>query len=116
MMKVRVENVTRGVTLAESAQVADNVFTRFLGLQGRARLEEGHGMVIRPCSGIHTMFMRFPIDVIYVDREDRVVHIERAIAPWRVGRVLRASRYVVELPAGTVARSGTQLGDQIALR
>ena len=115
-MKVRVENVTRGTTLAEVAQVADNLLTRFIGLQGRARLEEGHGLVIRPCSGIHTMFMRFPIDVIYVNRDDRVVHLERAIVPWRVGRVMREARYVVELPAGTIARSGTQLGDQIALR
>jgi uncharacterized membrane protein (UPF0127 family) len=115
-MMVRVENVTRGAVLAHNAQVADNIVTRFLGLQGRARLDEGHGMVIRPCSGIHTMFMRFPIDVLYVNKEDRVVHVEAAIPPWRVGRVMRVSHYVVELPAGTAARTGTQVGDQIALR
>ncbi len=115
-MMVRVENITRGTVLAHSAQVADNIVTRFLGLQGRAKLDEGHGMVIRPCSGIHTMFMRFPIDVLYVNKEDRVVHVEAAIPPWRVGRVMRASRYVVELPAGTAARTGTRVGDQVALR
>lgn len=115
-MVVRVENLTRGTTLAEVALVADNFLTRFVGLLGHAGLAEGKGLVIRPCSGVHMMFMRFPIDVVYVTKENRVVRVDAAMRPWQVGRVVRGSRYVVELPVGTISRSGTRVGDQIVLR
>ena len=110
-----IKNQTRGVVLAEKAEMADNIISRFFGLMGRATLPEGEGVVIAPCSGVHTMFMRFPIDVIYVNSEGKVVRIDEAMRPWRLGRIVRGSHYVVELPAGTAARLGTQVDDEIAL-
>jgi uncharacterized protein len=108
-----VENVTRGVPVADHGRVANNPWTRLKGLIGVKELAPGFGLVIRPCNGVHCMFMSIPIDVLYVDKEDRVVALDEAMQPWAVGRIYRASRYVIELPAGTIAATGTQPGDQL---
>lgn len=112
-----VENVTRGVVVAEDAEIADSLWSRFRGLMMRspASFGPGTGLLIDPCSSIHMFFMRFPIDVLYVDRNDRVVRVQRGIKPWRVGPLhTKGARYVVELPAGTIDKTGTQVGDHIS--
>jgi hypothetical protein len=83
------------------------------GLIGVRHLEDGDGMAIIPSNGVHCMFMSIPIDVIYVDREDRVVDVDANMKPWAIGRPRRAARYVIELPAGMAGRTGTQAGDQL---
>lgn len=110
---MRVENQTRGVVLVERGRVADNFWTRFRGLIGVRNLPPGDGLAIVPCNDVHCMFMSIPIDVVYVDRADRVVALDREMKPWAVGRPHRGARYVLELPAGTIARSGTLVGDQL---
>ena len=78
----------------------------------RESLPPGAGLVIDPCKSIHMFFMRFPIDVLYLDREDRVVRIQEGLKPWRVGPLhTKGARYVIELPEGTIGRTGTQVGD-----
>lgn len=82
----------------------------------RSNLPPGTGLVIDPCSSIHTFWMRFPIDVLYVDREGMVLRADRAMKPWRVGPLLvRHGRYVIELPAGTIEQSQTAQGDRVIL-
>jgi uncharacterized membrane protein (UPF0127 family) len=77
---------------------------------------DGQAMVIDPCTSIHMFFMRIPLDVLYVDREDRVVRVQEHIRPWRVGPLYtRGARYVIELPSGAIAASGTQVGDHLVL-
>lgn len=77
---------------------------------------EGQALVIDPCTSIHMFFMRFPIDVLYLDREDRVLRAQKRIKPWRVGPLYtRGARYVIELPVGAIESSGTQIGDRILL-
>ena len=83
---------------------------------GSRPLATGEGLLVVPCKSIHTHFMRFTIDVLYVNAAQEVVGIDRELAPWRVGRLRRQARFVIELPAGTVAASGTQLGDQLQIR
>ena len=85
------------------------------GLDGRRRLGEGEGLVLEPANGIHMFFMRFAIDAVFVDREWTVLHICPSIKPWRVSRVVRKSRRVIEMPAGQCAQTGTQVGDTLAL-
>jgi hypothetical protein len=76
----------------------------------------GQALVIDPCTSIHMFFMRFPIDVLYVDRENRVVRVQARIKPWRVGPLYtRGARFVIELPAGAIEASGTQVGDHLVL-
>lgn len=112
---VIVENLTRGQTLVHNGQVADNHWTRLKGLLGRSGLAPGEGLLLVPCNSIHMFFMRFPVDVLYVDRTLKVVGLHHTLKPWRVGQFNRRAHFVIELPAGTLAATGTQLGDQLAV-
>lgn len=111
MRRVRVTNRTRGEVLADSAELADNYWTRFMGLMGRRELPAGSGLVLKPGGGIHMWFMRIPLDVIHVDKADRVTHVLRGIKPWRFGPLFVGGKVAIELPVGAAA--GTQVGDQI---
>jgi uncharacterized protein len=109
-----VRNETRNTILAESADVADTAGKRRRGLLGRDSLPEGQALWIVPCEAIHTFWMRFPIDVVYLDRRKRVRKTCRAIMPWRLSMCLFAHS-VLELPAGMVERSATRPGDQLTM-
>ncbi len=113
---VELRNLTRDTVLAARCRVADSYLPRLIGLMGAQSLPPDEGLLILPCSSIHTHFMRFPIDVIYVNREDIVIALDEHMAPWRFGRIRRGSRYVVELPAGAVAATGTEVGEVLAVR
>jgi uncharacterized membrane protein (UPF0127 family) len=80
-------------------------------------LADDHGLLIEPCSSIHMFFMRIPLDVLYVDKEDRVVRAQEGIRPWRIGPVYtKRAHYVIELPEGTIERSQTHVGDQLSVQ
>jgi uncharacterized protein len=111
----RVANETRGTVLAECSGKVDTPISRGLGLMGKKGLPDGGGLIIEPCNGVVCFFMRFPIDVVFLDKEDQVVHLVEDIRPWRVSKIVRASKRVVELPTGTIARTDTQPGDTIAI-
>jgi uncharacterized membrane protein (UPF0127 family) len=113
MHMLRVLNDTREAVLVYRGRVANNVWTRFKGLIGVRDLPQGDGLAIIPCSGVHCMFMSIPIDVVYVSREHRVAALDPDMKPWAVGRMRGGVHYVIELPAGTIARTGTQVGDQL---
>ena len=113
MDPIRVTNTTRGQTIVSSGRVADNEWTRMRGLVGAKPLEQGEGLLIVPCSSIHTHFMSFPIDILHVNKSRQVVAIDDSMAPWRFGKLRRGVRFVVELPAGTARATGTQVGDQL---
>jgi hypothetical protein len=113
--QVRVINVTRNALLAERADLADSFLARVRGLLGRSTLATGEGLVVRPCNAVHTLGMAFPIDVVHLDVDSRVLRIVANLRPWRLGSVVRGSRVVVELPAGTVTAAGTRPGDVIEL-
>lgn len=110
--KVFVRNETRGSIVAEVADLANTSATRRKGLLGRDALPEGHALWILPCESVHTCFMKFPIDVVYLDRKHRVRKVARAVPPWRLSMCLLAHS-VLEMPSGTVARTNTQAGDQL---
>ena len=109
-----VQNETRHSVLAELADVADTSAKRRKGLLGRDSLPTGHGLWIVPCESVHTCGMRFPIDVLYLDRKKRVRKLRRAMPPWRLSLCLSAHS-VLELPAGTIEQTKTQPGDQLVL-
>ena len=94
--------------------VADTALARMKGLLGRAGLEPGEGLLLRPAASIHTAFMRFPIDVVFLDSELRVLHIVPGLPPWRVaGR--RGARAVLEVATGECARRQIEPGDRLFL-
>jgi uncharacterized membrane protein (UPF0127 family) len=109
---LRVINLTRGSELASALEVADSAAKRNTGLLGRDRLATGEGIWIRPCEAVHTFWMRFPIDLVYLDRKRRIRKLVSALPAWRLSGCLRAHS-VLELPSGTIRATQTQLGDTL---
>ena len=103
-----------GTIVCERCTVADNPLARLRGLLGRDGLEPGEGLLLRPASAVHTYFMRFPIDVVFLDRALVVVEISDSVDPWQA-RSRRGSKAVLELPAGESSRRGLAVGDQLTL-
>ncbi len=111
-------NQTRQVYLATELAVAETHWTRLRGLLGTSAGDFGNGwgLWIRPCHGIHTLAMRFPIDVVYLNRAGQVVHLEHNVQPWRFSPVRMQAASVLELPSHTVAGTETALGDHIEIK
>jgi uncharacterized membrane protein (UPF0127 family) len=111
-MKIAELKKTGGELVCARCEIADRPWTRLRGLLGRSGLEAGQGMLFRPAGSIHTMFMRFPLDVLFCDRDLVVVGVERNLRPWRTAR-RRGAKVVVELAAGAAA--GVEPGDRLFL-
>ena len=109
-----VRNHTRNTVVADSAEVARSSAARRTGLLRHERLDDGQGLWIVPCEAVHTCFMKFPIDLVYLDRRKKVQKVRKRVVPWRVSACWRAHS-VLELPAGTVERTGTKAGDQLVM-
>src|ERR1700683_4723089 len=101
--------------LADGAEVADTSAKRRTGLLKHTGLGPGEGLWIVPCESVHSFFMKFTIDVVYLDRKHRVKKIRPEMTPWRMSACLTAHS-VLELPAGTIAGTGTQAGDQLEIK
>lgn len=110
---LRLHNVSQGNVLGDAIEVADRGPKRRKGLLGRTGLPPGGGLWIVPCEAVHTFGMQFPIDIVYVDRQMRVKKVSGSVGPWRLSGCLTAHS-VLELPAGTVSRTGTKPGDTLA--
>jgi uncharacterized protein len=100
--------------LAVEIEPAFDSKSRNRGLLGRARLDDGAALILAPCSSIHTFFMHFAIDVLFVKKDGRVAKIYPALPAWRIAIALGAFA-AIELPAGTAAASGTRSGDLVLL-
>ena len=98
-----------GDVVCESCLLAETAFARLRGLLGRSGLLSGQGLLLRPASSIHTAFMRFAIDAIFLDPADRIVKVAAELRPWRVA-ACKGARAVLELPAGEAARLGLTPG------
>ena len=107
-------NRRNGALIAAEVERARTVRERLKGLLGRDGLPEGRALVIAPCTSIHTFFMRFTIDLLFVDGSGRIVRAVSNLRPWRATRVYPTAALVVELPAGAIARTGTLEGDPVA--
>jgi uncharacterized membrane protein (UPF0127 family) len=108
----RIVNFTRGTTVCERALLADRALVRMRGLLGRRPLAAGDGILLVPAPSIHTAFMGFPIDALFLDKDHAVVALADRLKPWRVASDRRA-RAVLELAAGERARRGVQVGDRL---
>jgi uncharacterized protein len=111
----QVFNVTRNAEVAGNVGMANNSSRRRTGLLKHTALPEGDGLWIVPCESVHTFAMKFPIDVIYLNRKQVVVKIRANMVRSRISFCLRAHS-VLELPAGWAAKVGLQVGDQLEVR
>jgi uncharacterized protein len=114
---VYVYNKTRETFVATEASIADNYFSRLVGLLGKTKRWAllGRGLWIVPSQGVHTIGMMFPIDIIFLNKDMRVVHLEEHVRPFRISNVSLKAASVLELPTHTIYRSGTQVGDSLEI-
>ena len=103
-----------GKVVCDRCTLARDTYSRMVGLLGRSGLPEGERLLLQPAGSIHTFFMRFPIDAVFLDRERRVVRIAASVRPWRAA-LARRSRSVLELAAGEAARVGLRPGNVLRL-
>lgn len=115
MRLVQVTNATRQSVIGSRIRLAATQRTRLFGLLGTNGLNEGEGLWIRPSSGVHTFGMSYSIDVIGLDRQKRVVKLWQDLRPQRVTSLSPHVKSVLELPAGTIARTGARVGDDISI-
>lgn len=115
--QVYVYNKTREAFVATDASVADTYLRRLVGLLGRTKrwIRPGQGLWIVPSLGVHTIGMLFPIDLVFLDQNRRVVHIEEHVRPFALSKVCLKANSVLELPPHTVFRTGTRVGDVLEI-
>ncbi len=108
-------NSTNGALLADNVEVAGNFKKRLKGLIGASALKHGEALILFPCNCVHTFFMKFPIDVLFVDRDATILHAFENMRPFRFSPLIRSSYMVVELPAGRLSSTGTAAGNHVQL-
>ena len=112
MSKLKVRNRTKGVLIADRADIADTSAKRRIGLLRHATLQPGEGLWIAPCEAVHTIGMKFPIDVLFLDKKLKVLKIRKDMRRWRIAGSLWAHS-VLELPSGTCQQTDTAAGDEL---
>jgi uncharacterized membrane protein (UPF0127 family) len=105
--------VDDGRIVCERCVLADTALTRMKGLLGRKELAPDEGILLRPAGSVHTAFMRFPIDVLFLDRDNRIVKIAANLRPWRAAGARKAAA-AAELRAGEAERRGLRVGDRLS--
>ena len=113
--RVHALNLTTHKKVAVQLTPATSIFSRMKGLLGKSSLNEGEGLLIKPCKGVHTFGMKFPIDVIVLDNNNIVIAVSKALPPNRLTPVYRHAVAVIELPAGTLEATTTTVGNQLEI-
>ncbi len=112
---MKISNITKHFLIAQQAAVADTFVSRMTGLLNRASLNPTEALIITRCQSIHMIFMRFAIDAIFVDQADRVVGVVENIKPFQLSPIFFKASYVIEIPAGVIDKSKTEVGDQLRI-
>jgi uncharacterized membrane protein (UPF0127 family) len=108
-----VTNTDRGTMLGEAIEVAVTAAQRVKGLLGRECLADGQGLLFKGTSSLHTFFMQFPIDILYIDKQGEVLKTARNVKPFKVVMAPWRAHYALELPVGAIANSSTRVGDHV---
>ena len=111
---MKIINSTKNTTVCEQVELADSAWSRLVGLLGRDSLPDGHGLVITQCRSIHMFFMRFAIDVVFVDKDNKAIGIVKRIRPFGHSPYYFRASAAIELPAGGIDKSRTEKGDVLA--
>jgi uncharacterized membrane protein (UPF0127 family) len=113
-LMLRITNLTRNTVLGDAIDIADTSAKRRRGLLKHEGLGQGEGLWIVPCESVHTLFMKFPIDLVYLGKDRKVRKVRHAVKPWRLSACLSAHS-ILELPAGAAEKTGTQAGDELSV-
>lgn len=115
-MFLKVVNISKNQILGRQVERADTFWLRLKGLMGRKNFPPGSGLLISPCNSIHTFFMNFPIDVIFLDSEKKVIFLREEVTPSKLVFPVKEAVQVVELPAGTISMTNTEIGDSVEIK
>jgi uncharacterized membrane protein (UPF0127 family) len=110
----RVLNKTKDTVVADDVTLATSMWSRFWGLMGKKALPNDRGLLIDPCSSIHMFFMRFPLDVVFLDDEGRVTKVVEGIGPWRMA-LGGGGKKALELAVGAASAASVEVGDELAV-
>jgi len=114
-MECVVRNATRDATIADRVRVAASPLARLRGLLGTSSLPPGHGLLLRPCKQVHSFFMQYPLDLVFVDAEDRVVETVAEFPKNRISPLVASAAAVLELPSGALATAPARPGDRLSI-
>lgn len=115
MIKVIISNTSNGRLLAEEGSLANNFLSRLKGWLGKKTMPEGEGLIICPCTMVHSMGMKIDIDVLFLSVSNEIVYIIEEMIPNRISPNIKTAHYVIELPAGQVLRTGTAVGHTVSI-
>jgi uncharacterized membrane protein (UPF0127 family) len=116
MQTVQILNVTKEVVITQQARFATSLGQRMKGLLGQDSLVANEALILKPCSSIHTFFMRFAIDVLFLDKNMQIVRLVQDMPPNRLSPIVWASKMAIELPAGKISQTNTQVSDKVVFR
>lgn len=114
-MPTKARNFRNGRWLAQDVEVAASLFSKARGLLGRKSIPPDYGLLVTPCNSIHSFFMAFPFDALFLDKNNTVVHVIHSMPSYRISPILRKAHSVLELPTGTARATGTVVGDVIEM-
>jgi uncharacterized protein len=109
-------NLTNRTELADNVSKADTFYKRLKGLMFTKSLPAGHGLLIQPCQSIHTFFMNYSIDVLYLSKDFEIVGLDETLKPAKVGKYQKRAYSVLELPAGTILKTETKIGNYLTIK
>jgi uncharacterized membrane protein (UPF0127 family) len=112
---MKIINITKNTLLAEEVMVADTFLKRMRGLLGKKEFRKGQALILNPCNSIHTFFMYFPIDVVFVDRHNQVIEVISSLRPGSLTRIYFNATFAIELPEGTLKSTLTSKGDTLLI-
>ena len=112
---MKIINISKNSILADDAQIANTISRRLIGLLNRSLLDKGEALVLQPSNSIHSFFMRFTFDALFLDKSRKVIAVLPSFKPFRISRIYLKSVVTIELPEGTISTSGTQVGDHIQI-
>ena len=116
MKSVQIVNRTQNTVLADNAMWAQSFWSRLRGFLARPEPQPGQGLILDPCQSVHMWGMRYSLDILFSDHENRVVHIQPSLKPWKLSKRVPSAQRVIELPVGTLQASGTCIGDELDFR
>jgi len=112
---MKIINLSNNLVLADNAKLADTFWARLVGLLNRNSLEKGEALILKPGNSIHTCFMRFPIDVLFLDKNNKVIGLLPMLRPFRFSPVYFGAYLTIELPSATFQLAQVKLGDSIKI-
>lgn len=115
-MTVKLRNLTKDIMILNDIIIAQDFFSRLKGLLGKKSLEKDQGLILRPCNSVHTVGMKFSIDVVFVNKDNKVLHIIKNMKPYKFSPIIKKASYVIETSRGTISDENLEVGDIIEIK